>query len=49
MRLKGFNSLRNWIADLVQSKTIFLGKLKSVLMEQSFNSANDFLDHYRTL
>jgi len=33
MSIKIFNSLPNWIADLVQNKKICLGKLKSVLME----------------
>jgi hypothetical protein len=48
-RINVFNSLPNWISDLVQNKNIFLGKLKSLLMEQSFNTANDFLDYCGTL
>jgi hypothetical protein len=39
-----FNSLPDWIAYLVQYKKIFIGKLKSVIMEQLFYSLNDFLD-----
>jgi len=34
MCIKGFNSLPNWIVALVQNKKKYLGKLKSVLMEQ---------------
>jgi len=49
MRIKVFNSLPNRIADLVQNENIFLGKLKSTLMEKSFNSANNFLDYFGTL
>ena len=33
MSIKVFNSLPNWIADLVQRKKICIGNLKSVLME----------------
>jgi len=39
-----FNSLPNWIAYLVQYK-MFIGQLKSVIMEQSFYSLNDLLDY----
>ena len=49
MSIKVFNSLPNWITDLVKHKQIFIGKLKSVLMEQSFYSVNDFPDSCRTL
>jgi len=31
--IKVFNSLPNWIADLVQNKKICIDKLNSVLME----------------
>jgi hypothetical protein len=37
------------MADLVKNKKIFIGKLKSVLMEQSFYSLNDFPDYCGTL
>ena len=43
--IKVFDSLPNWIADLVQKKRIFTGKLESVLMKQSFFSVNDFLEY----
>ena len=43
MSIKVFNSLPNWIADLVQNRKIFIGKLTSVLMEQSFYLVNNFL------
>jgi len=49
MNTKVFNSLPNWIADLVQNRKIFIGKLKSVLMEQSFYLLNNFLDYCRML
>jgi len=45
MSMKVFNSLPNWIADLVQHKKKFIDNLKSVLMEHSFYLVNDFLDH----
>jgi hypothetical protein len=45
MSIKVFNSLPNWIANLVQNKKIFISKLRSVLMEQSFYSVNDFPDY----
>jgi hypothetical protein len=46
---KVFNSLPNWIADLVKNKKTFIGKLKSVLMEQSFYLVNNFPDYCGTL
>jgi len=49
MSIKIFNSLPNWIADLVQNRKIFVGKLKSVLMEQSFYLVNNFLDYFGML
>jgi len=50
MCIKGFNTLPNWIADLVQNEMKYLGKLKSVLMmEESFYSVIDFLDYCGTL
>jgi hypothetical protein len=33
MCIKLFNSLSNWIADLIQKKNKYLGKLNSVLKE----------------
>jgi len=45
MSITFFNSFPNWIAYLVQYKKIFIGKLKSVIMEQSFYSLNDFIDY----
>jgi len=49
MCIKVFNSLPNWMADLVQKKKKYLGKLKSVLMEQSFYLVNNFLDYCGSL
>jgi len=49
MSIKIFNGLPNWIADLVQKRKIFIGKLKSVLMEQSFYLVNNFLDYCEML
>jgi len=45
MSIKIFNSSPYWTADLVQNRKIFIGKLKSVLMEQSFYLVNNFLDY----
>jgi len=49
MCIKGFNTLPNWITDLVQNNMKYLGKLKSVLIEQSFYSVINFLDYCGTL
>ena len=45
MSIKIFNGLPNWIADLVQNRKLFIRKLKSVLMEESFYLVNSFLDY----
>jgi hypothetical protein len=42
MSIKVVNSIPNCIADLVQSKKKLIGKLKSVLLEESFYSVHDF-------
>jgi len=49
MSVKVFNSLPNCVADLVQNKKKFIGKLKSVLIEQSSYLVNNFLDYCGTL
>jgi hypothetical protein len=49
MSIKVFNSLPNWTADLVQNRKIFIGKLKSVWMEQSLYLVNNFLDYFVNL
>jgi hypothetical protein len=49
MNIKVFNNLPNCIADLVQNKKKFIGKLKSVLIEQSSYLVNNFLDYCGTL
>jgi len=49
MSIKVFNSLPNCITDLVQNKKKFIGKLKSVLLEQSSYLVNNFLDYCGTL
>jgi hypothetical protein len=45
MSIKVFNSLPNWIAELVQHKNKFIDNLKNVLIEQSFYLVNDLLDY----
>jgi len=47
MSIKFCNSLLNWIADLVQNKKKFIGKLKSVFIP--FYLVNSFLDYCGTL
>jgi tellurite resistance protein TehA-like permease len=42
MSIKVFKRAPNCTADLVQSKKKFIGKLKSVLLEESFYSGNNF-------
>ena len=45
MSIEFFNSSPNCIADLVKNKNKFMGKLQSVLMEQSFYSVISLLDN----
>jgi len=43
------NNLLNWIADFVQNKKKFVGKLRSVFMQPSFYLVNNFQDYCGTL
>jgi len=45
MSTEVFNISPNCIADLVQNKNKFIGKLQSILMEQSFYSVIKCLDN----
>jgi len=49
MSVKVFNSLPNCVADLVQNKKKFIGKLKSVFRQLSLYLVNDFLHYCGTL
>jgi hypothetical protein len=49
MCAKIFNSLPSYVRDLVQDRKLFLGKLKEILIGNSFYSVDEFLLYCKNL
>jgi hypothetical protein len=49
MGVKIFNSLPRILVDLLEDETMFVGKLKEILIHNSFYSVDEFLNYCQDL
>jgi hypothetical protein len=45
MSVKIFNSLPKFLADVLENETLFIGKLKEILIHNAFYSVDEFLNY----
>ena len=49
MSVKIFNSLPKFLVDVLENDTLFIGKLKEILIHNAFYSADEFLNYCQRL